>query len=157
MLTHLAVSSQKDVSAALVMTSIVIDVERIGDYTKNIEDLAERHPKRLNAGKYEATLTKLEDEVRSKFEAVTSAFKVYDIEKASGVMDEHRSITKQCDIIVNELVTEPNTEMPSNDLVALALFIRYLKRISSHLTNIVSSVVNPFEKLGFNKSDMEFD
>ena len=157
MLTHLAISSQKEVSTALIMTSIVIDVERIGDYTKNIEDLAKRHPKRLSGGKYEDTINKLEDEVRSKFEAVNSAFKIYDIEKASDVMDDHRSITKQCDIIVNELVTEASTEMPSNDLVALALFVRYLKRISSHLTNIVSSVVNPFEKLGFNKSDMELD
>jgi len=157
MMTHLSVSSQKEISTALVMTSIVIDVERIGDYTKNIEDLAIHHPQRLNVGQYEETLKKLEDEVKSKFESVTSAFTVYDIEAASGVMDEHRSITKQCDIILNELVTQKFENIPSNDLVALALFIRYLKRISAHLTNIVSSVVNPFEKIGFKKEDFDLD
>jgi phosphate transport system protein len=149
MLTHLAISSQTDVHTALVMTSIVIDVERIGDYAKNIEDLAIAHPKRLKAGRHEEIVRKLEDEVKSKFESVTSAFKIYDIEAAKEVMDEHRSITKQCDILVTELVGAPNTEIPANDQVALALYVRYLKRISSHLTNIVSSVVNPFDMIGF--------
>lgn len=157
MLTHLAVSSQKDISTALMMTSIVIDVERIGDYTKNIEDLARKHPQRLSVSKYDAVIKKLEDEVKSKFESVTSAFTIYDIKAATGVMDEHRSITKQCDIIVNELVSKEYDAVPSNDLVALALFVRYLKRISSHLTNIVSAVVNPFEKIGFNKEDLEIE
>ena len=149
MLTHLAISSQTEVQSALVMTSIVIDVERIGDYAKNIEDLAIAHPKRLKAGPYEEIVKKLEDEVKSKFESVTSAFKIYDIEAAKEVMDEHRSITKQCDILVNELVGEPKSEIPANDQVALALYVRYLKRTSSHLTNIISSVVNPFDMIGF--------
>ena len=149
MMTHLAISSQTEVHQALVMTSIVIDVERIGDYAKNIEDLAKVHPKRLMAGPYEDIVKNLEDEVKSKFESVTSAFKIYDIEAAKEVMDEHRSITKQCDLLVNELVAEPKSEIPANDQVALALYVRYLKRISSHLTNIVSSVVNPFAMIGF--------
>lgn len=153
MLIHLSISSSKEVSEALVMTSIVIDVERIGDYTKNIEDLAKQHPLRLQVGKFEDTLKQLEDEVRSKFEAVTKAFTIYDIETASDVMDEHRSITKQCDIILSELVNDNFEGMESRDQVTLALFVRYLKRISAHLTNIVSSVVNPFEKIGFKKDD----
>ena len=35
------------------------------------------------------------------------------------------------------------------DAVVLALYVRYLKRIESHLNNIVSSVVNPFPRIGF--------
>jgi len=157
MLTHLSISSSKEISEALVLTSIVIDVERIGDFTKNIEDLAKQHPLRLQAGKFEDIVKQLEDEVRSKFESVTKAFTIYDIEAASDVMDEHRSITKQCDIILNELVNENYEGMESRDQVTLALFVRYLKRISAHLTNIVSSVVNPFEMIGFKKEDFEQD
>jgi phosphate uptake regulator len=157
MMTHLAVSPKKEIHTALVLISIVIDVERIGDYTKNIEDLAKNHPKELKVGKYEETLKRLEDEVKAKFKSVTSAFASYDIQAARDVMSEHRSITKQCDIILNELVSEPYKEIASNDAVALGLFVRYLKRVSAHLTNIVSSIVNPFDKIGFKPEEDESD
>ena len=39
-MTHLTVSGTQDISSGLVMVSVVIDIERIGDYTKNIYDLA---------------------------------------------------------------------------------------------------------------------
>jgi phosphate transport system protein len=152
MLSHLAIAETKELSTALVLISIVIDVERIGDYTKNIEDLAKRHPKRLKVGKYDDIIAQLEKEVKSKFESVIAAFTEYDIESAREVMGDHRSINKQCDQILNELVSDPTCEIPSNALVALALFVRYLKRISSHLTNIVSSVANPFDMIGFKDS-----
>jgi len=149
MMTHLAVSPQTEIHPALVMISIVIDVERLGDYAKNIEELAKAHPKRLHAGSYEEIVGNLEDEVKSKFESVTSAFRIYDIEAAKEVMDEHRSITRQCDKLVTSLVGKVISEIPANDQVALALYLRYLKRISSHLTNIVSSIVNPFDMIGY--------
>jgi len=157
MLSHLAIAETKELSTALVLISIVIDVERIGDYTKNIEDLAIRHPKRLKVGKYEEIIEQLEKEVKSKFETVIASFTEYDIESAREVMSEHRSINKQCDQILNELVLDPTCEIPSNALVVLALFVRYLKRISSHLTNIVSSVANPFDMIGFKDSNRKKD
>ena len=40
--------------------SVVIDIERIGDYTKNIYDLAVNHPKKLNGGSVEDRLSKIE-------------------------------------------------------------------------------------------------
>ena len=47
-LTHLTVAGTANLVPGLVLVSIVIDVERIGDYTKNIVDLAERHPGKLS-------------------------------------------------------------------------------------------------------------
>ena len=38
--THMSVSSKPDINLGLILTSIVIDIERIGDYTKNIVELA---------------------------------------------------------------------------------------------------------------------
>ena len=37
--------------------------------------------------------------------------------------------------------------------MATALYIRFLKRISAHLMNIASSVVNPFDRIGFREKD----
>ena len=59
-MTHLAIGGKEDIGSGLVLVSVVIDIERIGDYTKNIYDLAVNHPKKLNGGSVEDRLTKIE-------------------------------------------------------------------------------------------------
>ena len=39
-MTHLAIGRKEDIGSGLTLVSVVIDIERIGDYTKNIYDLA---------------------------------------------------------------------------------------------------------------------
>ena len=46
-MTHLAISGSQDLGSGLILTSVVIDIERIGDYTKNIYDLAVSYPQKL--------------------------------------------------------------------------------------------------------------
>ena len=46
-MTHLSLGHTADISAGLTLVSVVIDLERIGDYCKNILDLAQSHPRRL--------------------------------------------------------------------------------------------------------------
>jgi len=43
-LKHLAITGGANIIPGLILTSIVIDIERLGDYTKNIMDLAVDHP-----------------------------------------------------------------------------------------------------------------
>ena len=43
--------------------------------------------------------------------------------------------------------------MSSGDAVAVALYVRYLKRVAAHLLNILSSVVNPFERIGYREEE----
>jgi len=38
---HLCVSGVEDLNSGLILISIIIDIERIGDYTKNMVELAE--------------------------------------------------------------------------------------------------------------------
>ena len=38
--THMSVSTKPDINMGLVLTAIVIDIERIGDYAKNLFDLS---------------------------------------------------------------------------------------------------------------------
>jgi len=40
-----------------------------------------------------------------------------------------------------------------NEAVSTALYVRFLKRISAHLMNIASSIVNPFDRIGFRDDD----
>lgn len=147
-LTHVAVSPSTDISAALVLASIIIDVERIGDYAKNIVELARAHPSRLGAGPYEESLVNLEQRVAGGLVDVCRALDVSDLEIARQYVKTHRQFTTSADAIVDGLISQTD-ELPKGTAVTLALYVRYLKRIESHLVNIVSSVVNPFHRIGF--------
>ena len=47
-ITHFAVSNDiNHLPNGLVLLNVVVDIERVGDYTKNILDLAMNHPKKI--------------------------------------------------------------------------------------------------------------
>ena len=49
--------------------------------------------------------------------------------------------------IIDEILADDS--IPTRDAVIMALTVRFLKRISAHLSNLASSVVNPFDRIGF--------
>jgi len=148
-LTHMAVSSGTDLNAGLILVSIVIDIERIGDYTKNIVDLTLRHPDRLDCRIFERDISRMEETVRKSFDALINAIPESDVDQAHSVMSEHWWIGKHADDIVYQLLEREIENISAHDAVAIALYARYLKRISAHLMNTASSIVNPFDRIGF--------
>jgi phosphate transport system protein len=148
-LTHLALSSSRSIAAGLALVSIVIDIERIGDLTKNIVDLALNHPGRLTCGSLEEDIRKIETTVKTMFTLLIEAFPDGDDDKAKEVMSEHWWIARRSDEILNILIARTAPDLVCNDAVSTALYVRFLKRISAHLMNIASSIVNPFDRIGF--------
>jgi phosphate transport system protein len=152
-LTHLTVSGTHNIVPGLVLVSIVIDVERIGDYTKNIVELAGAYPKKLEGGIFEKDLIEIEKVVRDRFDKIATVIAEMDISKARSMMSEHRNISSKCDQIVNDIINEKDKSLGQGDDTVLALYFRYLKRVAAHLTNIASSIVNPFPRIGFRPKD----
>jgi phosphate transport system protein len=148
-LRHLAITGGVNVVPGLILTSIVVDIERIGDYTKNITELAVAHPKKLRAGKYEEDVARIESVVASIFDEIVPVLKNTDQEAARRLLSDPVWIRKRCDQIDLELIQGQDPSLGAGDAVAVALYVRYLKRIASHLSNILSSVVNPFERIGY--------
>jgi phosphate uptake regulator len=148
-LTHLSIQQGFDVSAALVVTSIVHDVERIGDYCKNIAELAMMHPSRLTLGRLEDRYLKAETVISERLRNTTKALENFDSAFAVKILEGHRGITKSCDKMIKRLVNEQVKGLSPGEYASLALYTRYLKRTSAHLTNIASSIVNPFHRIGF--------
>lgn len=146
---HLALTGGANTIPGLVLTSIVIDVERIGDYTKNITDLAVAHPKRLHCAHFEESIQRIEKSVIEMFGKVIPCLKTSDKEAGSAIMKNYHGITAECEGLVMKLIKEEHAGLPSTIAVTTALYVRHLKRITAHLLNIASSVVNPFEKVGF--------
>ena len=147
--THLVVTTQNDLQAGLALVTLVIHIERIGDYTKNIVELARNHPSRLTCGSFDGDVRKIETTVKTMFGLLLRGLPGEDESVAREVMSEHWWIARKGDEIVNTLTKREFPELSCLDAVATALYVRYLKRISTHLKTIASSVVNPFDRIGF--------
>ncbi len=157
-LTHLSIAGTQNLVPGLVLISIVIDVERIGDYTKNIVGLARSHKNKLTAGMFESDLLKLEGTIERHFPQAINVLGTQDKLLAREIMAAEDETSKQSDMIVTGLIERECKELSCSDSVCVALYARYLKRINSHLTNIVSSIVNPFPRIGFReKKDRSSD
>jgi phosphate uptake regulator len=152
-LTHLAVASEQDLHASLVLISVVIDIERIGDYTKNIVELALHHPDRLECGPFEDDVKRIETTVTSMFDKLLKALPDNNETLAREVMSEHWWIAEKGDSIAHALIENKESGLPCREAVVTALYTRYLKRTSAHLMNIASSVVNPFDRIGFREKE----
>lgn len=149
-MTHLSVSGPADLTSGLVLVSVVIDIERIGDYAKNIYDLAKAHPARLRGGSVEPEIVELESNVTGIFRETVTAFKTNDVEKSRVIMNNYKDgLSAACDSIVNRVVAGEVTDLNPADASAVVLYVRYLKRIAGHSRNIITSVVNPFHRIGY--------
>jgi phosphate transport system protein len=149
-MTHLTVSGPADLPSGLVLVSVVIDIERIGDYAKNIYDLAKAHPERLQGGSLEKEVAEVEARVKSIFNDMVTAFKTNDVEKSRAIMTNYKEgLSAVCDGIVRRVVGGDVPDLSPSQSAAIALYVRYLKRIAAHSRNIITSVVNPFHRIGY--------
>jgi phosphate transport system protein len=146
---HLAVSGTAKLPSGLALVSIIIDIERIGDYTKNIVELALNHPGKLHGGKFEKDLQRVEGALEDNFVKTRDCFESCDGTMALKLLEEYKWLNPICDKILIGLIKEEDKNIRPGDAVSLAMYFRWLKRINSHLRNIMTSVVNPFDRIGF--------
>jgi len=150
-LEHLSINSQEDVTSCLVLITIVIDIERIGDYSKNLIELSHKYQHRLK-GEYIERIREIEKEIGELFDGTISAFKNADIELGKQIMERHSRVAFLCEKIVEDLIEDAKVS-PKMGIIC-ALLARYLKRVSAHLKNIASSVANPFHRLGYKPKNL---
>lgn len=147
MLEHLTVNPKQDLPACLVLISIVIDVERIGDYTKSIFELGRLYDEELSTDKYVEECHKMRQLIHPMFQQTIDAFIESRLDEAKEVMEMHKKIKANCDQLIKDVVTKGS--IAREKCVVLTLLARYFRRVSAHLSNIASSVVNPFDEIGF--------
>ncbi|MCH7912061.1 MAG: hypothetical protein IH856_03340 [Deltaproteobacteria bacterium] len=150
-LSHLTVAGTDDLYSGLLLVSIIIDVERIGDYTKNIVEMAINHPAKLRGGMFEEDLKRIETTVEDTFKRVRKIFETTDVQDAEKLLSDYHWVNRLCDQRVIDYIKGSDKNVSTSDAVSLALYFRYLKRINSHLRNVATSVVNPFDQIGFKR------
>ncbi len=155
--THLAISTNPDVPTSLVLTSVVIDIERIGDYTKNIVELAFNHPGAFAGGELRDDVLETEVAVRKMFNDLIPALDGSDLNRARRVIADQQAMAGKVDRILENLVAGKTLAGDSGEAVTAALLFRYLKRIGAHLKNVATSVVNPYYRIGYREKNAPGD
>ncbi|HUF74994.1 MAG TPA: PhoU domain-containing protein [Longimicrobiales bacterium] len=147
--THMSVSAKPDINLGLVLTAIVIDIERIGDYTKNIVELAAGLDSPFDALELNDEVSRIERAIGAMFEDIVPALEGSDETRARKIMEAHAEVAKVVDGTIPRLQDSQVLKGRSGHAVTVALYMRYLKRVSAHLKNVASSVVNPYHRIGF--------
>lgn len=148
---HAGVHGGIDTPAILVYMSIVKDVERIGDYTKNLFDVAADGAS-ITEGPHAVAFRELRDELSAMIPDVAETFYTRDEARARPQLARGDELLDIFDDRVSELVKGTDQ---SPQAVAVALTYRYLKRIVAHLTNVLSAVVMPVDQLDYFDEDPE--
>jgi phosphate transport system protein len=147
---HLSLSGGGDLFNSLSLLNVINDIERIGDYNKNIADIIKMVPQKLKLGPYQKTLIDIFNETNTFFDLTEKAFKEDDVEAAKEVLTNYRVISKNCDGLLHQIfIDHKDKDQVDKDLISLVLLVRFFKRLNAHLKNISSTVINPFHRIGY--------
>lgn len=149
---HLSINPRMDVPGCLALMSLVKDAERMGDYAKNILDLAEELGGSQKDFKYFGELTSIKLKIAGNLPKLKRAYVESDGELASAILATYAPIKAECKQLLGKLLHE---DLPSREAVATALVGRYLARVGSHLGNIASGIIYPLDKIDFVRSDAQ--
>ena len=143
---HLSMQPSVDVSTSLLLMSVVKDAERLGDYSKNLLEVARYLEKPIDKNKYQQWFNNIEKEILDLFQKTKDAFIESDEAKANISWQYETKIAKRCDEIVKRCA---KSDLSVNEAVCFALMARYFKRVTAHLSNIATSVILPLSDLDY--------
>ena len=142
-LEHLTIDPERELVFSLKLISIVHEAERIGDLAKSLGKVAglAQQPR---MGERVGPLRDIRDRILVMFERTQVSFAQVDEKLARELMGSHErlkaDVTNYLDVLAR------NDEITPNEGVVYALTARMMSRVSSHLANIASTVVCPFDK-----------
>ena len=151
--THMSVSSKPDINMGLVLTAIVIDIERIGDYTKNILELALGLAEPFDGLELDDDVREIEKTVGDMLKDVVPTLRNTDEARARSIIEQHAKISSTVEKDILLLRDSKVLTGRSGHAVTVALHLRFLKRVSAHLKNVATSVVNPYYRIGFREKE----
>lgn len=143
-LQHLTVDPQREMVFSLKLVSIVHEAERIGDLSKSIVK-AGRLAHKPRMGDAVEPLRDMRDRVLVMFEHARKGFVEEEADAARTLMQMHETMKDDVTEYLSHLAD--HDDITANEGIVLALLARLLSRVSSHLSNIASTVVSPFDQI----------
>ena len=151
LVVHSSVFGGIDSPSVLVYMSVVKDIERVGDYAKNLLDLA------LDGANFaglpdEAEWRRTFGQVSQFITAAGEVFNTADAAAGRELRTRGDALLRLFDDRVSGLVRGQDD---APQAVGRALAYRYLKRVVAHLMNLISAVTMPVDKLDYFDEDPE--
>jgi phosphate transport system protein len=143
---HLSLQPTVNITACLLLMSVVKDAERLGDYAKNLYEVTELLEKPIDKKLFNEYFGNIDKDIMTLFEQTRAAFIEADEEKAGLAWDYEKRIAKDCDRIVEQIA---KSNLSVNEAVCFTLIARHFKRLVAHLVNIATSVILPISDLDY--------
>lgn len=131
---------------SLTLMSLVKDVERIGDYAKNLSSLS-----RLNASwppddPITHALRGASNELDAFFSELPNVVSRADVARATTLTLEGRARQQECKGLIPQIAASGHT---ADVATSLSLGAHYHKRLQGHALNVLSSLIMPLHKLDY--------
>ncbi len=155
LLVHAAIQGDRvDLTRVLIAMSVIKDAERVGDHCKNIWDLADAGIDFTDSEDIKL-LRGMRDKTSRFIAECSKIYQERDTQSAHALIQEMDLVMDEYDACV---ATQLESTEAARDAVPRALLCRYLKRITGHLMNVITSLVMPLERLDYydeKKADRE--
>ena len=149
--THVSThGNTPDLPYCLLLMSLVKDVERIGDYAKNLSEVVDLYSGDLPDDDILAELREIRAGVERALEDAGRVFHESDRETALGLLRKGKDYAERSDRLLARIA---QLDYDAGKTTALVLGARYYKRIGGHLLNVLSSVVMPLHKVDYYDED----
>ena len=142
-LEHLSINPRQDLVASLILVSMVQDAERIGDFARGLAELVPL-AKSQREGPMADDLRALAGRLRPLFELCEEAFREGNADEAQRVVAAHTELKRDF-ITFTERVAA--SELTADMAIVYAGAARILRRVGAHLSNIASTVVQPYDRI----------
>lgn len=146
MIVHSAVNSRNlDIPLLLSYMTMSKDIERIGDYCKNLFEIAETG-NTFTKGEDLDSYIGLRNDIGKLIVYLQSCLNLEDETKVNDLITLGSSMSTDLDNKITALLENKETiEYP----VSTTLFYRYLKRIVSHIVNASTALIMPTDQIDY--------
>jgi phosphate transport system protein len=149
-LQHLAVNPKQDLVASLVLVSMVQDAERIGDFARGLVELMKmaRSPR---TGPFADDLRRQAAKLRPLFEITERAFRKADEARARQVIQAHKELRAELKAYRTRVA---ESDLSADMAIVYSGAAQILRRVGAHLSNICSTVVQPYDRIRHGDEDL---
>lgn len=147
---YMTFEPEGDTPAALLLFSVVKDAERLGDFCKDIMDIASHFPANRSLGDYKDSFLKMEAQIEEMFSEARNSFLKSDKALAKEVVATREVVKSETRDLLARVMSDNN--LSSEAAASYALAIYFFKRVAAHLFNIASSVLVPVVDIGHYKT-----
>ena len=149
LVVHASVHGGGDTPEVLVVMNMIKDLERIGDYNKNIFDMAEEGVSFAGSDDVDRILA-YRDEVSTRIALLGEILSVRDEDRTRAYIQRGDELRREFDGRIRDLI---HSSEPALTSVPRALLYRFLKRVTAHSLNVAAAGIMPGDRLDYFDED----